>query len=234
MGRLWNLVTGFFSLFISKVENQHPEIVYQNSIDTLTKKAVQLRDAAAAIIRRRDELEDRYETKTRELKETDAQINVAVTQGDEQLGTLLIEKKETLESEVSDLTHEFEQAKKDADDVKAALLRIQGERSKLIAEKDRMVAKLRSADARIKVQEQLDGLSMDSDVKALDGVRTHIKNRVAAANLGKELSENSLDARLEKLKSQSGNVQAQQKFAALRQQHVASQQQGSQGANKTM
>jgi hypothetical protein len=75
---------------------------------------------------------------------------------------------------------------------------------------------------------------MDSDVKALDGVRTHIKNRVAAANLGKELSENSLDARLEKLKSQSGNVQAQQKFAALRQQHVASQQQGSQGANKTM
>lgn len=78
---------------------------------------------------------------------------------------------------------------------------------------------------------------MDSDVKALDGVRTHIKNRVAAANLGKELGESSLDARLEKLKSQAGTVQAAQKFDALRKQHVAAQQQqqGQQGgSNKTM
>ena len=236
MGRLWNLITGFFSLFISKVEQEHPEIVYQNSIEAITKKAVQLRNAAAAIIRRRDELEDRYETKQREQKELDAQLNASVPQGDEQIGALLIEKKEALDTEVADLTQEFEQAKKDADDVKAALLRIQGERNKLVAEKDRMMAKLASADARIKVQEQLDGLSMDSDVKALDNVRTHIKTRVAAANLGKELSENSLDAKLEKLKTQAGAVQAQQKFAALRQQHLAAQgqQQGQQGSNKTM
>lgn len=234
MGRLWNMMKGFFNLFVSKVETTHPEIVYQNSIDSLTQKAVQLRDAAAAIIRRRDELEDRFQTKQRELKETDAQLQVAITQGDEEVGTLLIEKKEALEGEVADLTHEYEQAKADADDVKKALLRVQAERNKLVAEKDRMMAKLASSEARIKVQEQLDGLSLDSDVKALDNVRTHIKTRVAAANLGKELSENSLDARLEKIKSQVGNVQAQQKFAALRQQHVASQQQGSQGTNKTM
>lgn len=234
MGRLWNLVKGFFSLFVSKVETEHPEIVYQNSIDSLTVKAVQLRDAAAAIIRRRDELEDRYETKTKEVKDVDGQLAVAIQNGDEEIGTLLIEKKEALESEVADLTQEYEQAKKDADDVKKALLRIQAERNKLVAEKDRMIAKLASADARIKVQEQLDGLSLDSDVKALDNVRTHIKNRVAAANLGKELSESSLDARLEKIKSQVGNVQAQQKFAALRQQHLNAQKQGSQGTNKTM
>jgi phage shock protein A len=234
MGRLWNLVKGFFSLFVSRVETEHPEIVYQNSIDSITVKAVQLRNAAAAIIRRRDELEDRYETKTKEVKDIDAQLAVAIQNGDEEIGTLLIEKKEALEGEVSDLTAEYEQAKKDADDVKKALLRIQAERNKLVAEKDRMMAKLASADARIKVQEQLDGLSLDSDVQALDNVRTHIKNRVAAANLGKELSESSLDARLEKIKSQVGNVQAQQKFAALRQQHLNAQQQGSQGTNKTM
>jgi phage shock protein A len=236
MGRLWNLITGFFSLFISKVESEHPEIVYQNSIESLTRKAVQLRDAAAAIIRRRDELEDRYEAKTKEQKDLEAQIQIAIAQGDEQIGTLLLEKKEALDSEVTDLNGEYEQGKKDADDVKAALLRIQGERNKLVAEKDRMMAKLASADARVKVQEQLDGLSLDSDVKALDNVRTHIKNRVAAANLGKELNESSLDARLDKLKSQVGNVQAQQKFAALRQQHLAAQgqQQGQQGNNKTM
>jgi phage shock protein A len=184
------------------------------------------------LIRRRDELEDRFETKNRELKEIEAQLQVAVQNGDEEVGTLLVEKLEALQSEVADLNVEYDQARKDADDVKSALLRIQAERNKLVAEKDRMMAKLASADARIKVQEQLDGLSMDSDVKALDNVRTHIKNRVAAANLGKELSESSLDARLEKIKSQVGNVQAKSKFEELRKQHIAAQQ-GQQG-NKSL
>ena len=59
-----------------------------------------------------------------------------------------------------------------------------------------MLAKMQSAQARLKIQEQLDGLSVDAEVKALDNVREHIKTTIAEANLGKELSESSLDARL--------------------------------------
>lgn len=226
MGRLWNLVKGFFGLFIADVEKDHPEIVYQNSIDALTENAVKLRGAAASIIRRRDEIEDRYEEKAREVKEIEAQLEVALQNNDAEVGTLLVEKKDALDVEIAELEVEMQQARTDADDVKSALLKIQAERQKLIAEKDRMVAKLQSAEARIKVQEQLDGLSMESDVKALDNVRTHIKNRIAEANLGKELSESSLDARLEKIKSQVGNVQAQNKFQEMLKQRQNAQQQG--------
>ncbi len=225
MGRLWNLITGFFSLFVSRVETEHPEIVYQNSIDSITTKAVQLRQAAAAIIRRRDEIEQRYEAKAREAKEVEAQLSVAINNGDEEIGTLLVEKKDILDSEIADLTVEMEQARADANDVKTALLKIQSEREKLVAEKDRMIGKLASAQARVKIQEQLDGLSLDSDVKALDNVRTHIKNKIAEANLGKELSESSLDSRLEKIKSQVGSVQANTKFQEMRRQHLNAQQQ---------
>jgi phage shock protein A len=226
MGRVWNLIKGFFGLFVSKVEQEHPEIVYQNSIDSLTQKAVQLRQAAASIIRRRDEIEERYENKTREAKEVEAQLSVAIQNGDEEVGTLLVEKKDVLDVEVAELQRDMEQARNDANDVKSALLKIQAEREKLVAEKDRMIGKLASAQARVKIQEQLDGLSLDSDVKALDNVRTHIKNKIAEANLGKELSESSLDARLEKIKSQVGSVQAQTKFQQMRQQHLNAQQQG--------
>ncbi len=226
MGRVWNLIKGFFSLFVSKVEAEHPEIVYQNSIDSLTKNAVRLRQAAAAIIRRRDEIEERFDQKTREAKEVEAQLSVAIQNGDEEIGTLLVEKKDVLDSEITDLTVEMEQARADANDVKTALLKIQSEREKLIAEKDRMIGKLASADARVKIQSQLDGLSLDGDVKALDNVRTHIKNKIAEANLGKELSESSLDARLDKIKSQVGSVQANTKFQQMRQQHLNNQQQG--------
>jgi phage shock protein A len=58
-------------------------------------------------------------------------------------------------------------------------------------------------------------------------VREHIKNTIAQANLGKELADTSLDARLEKLKSQTGDVQARQQLAELKAKRAA--QQASQG-----
>jgi phage shock protein A len=83
----------------------------------------------------------------------------------------------------------------------------------------------------LRVQEQLDGLSVDDEVRALDTVRTHIKNTIAEANLGKELSDTSLDGRLANLRNQVGDVQAKQELAALKARKAA--QQAAQGT-KTM
>jgi phage shock protein A len=79
-----------------------------------------------------------------------------------------------------------------------------------------MLAKMASAQARIKIQEQLDGLSIEADVKALDNVRGHIKDLVAQANLGKELGESSLDQRLSALRQQSGDSTARQQLESLK------------------
>ena len=105
------------------------------------------------------------------------------------LALILIQKKNILEKEVAELKAELETAAKDADSAKAALLQVQAEIKKLKAEKDTMLAKMESAKARVRIQEQLDGLSVDAEVKALDNVRAHIKNTIAQANLGKELAE---------------------------------------------
>ena len=64
-----------------------------------------------------------------------------------------------------------------------------------------------SAKARIKVQEQLEGLSVDAEVKALDNVRDHISNLSAEAKLGKELAGENLDSRLAAIRRQmSGSL----------------------------
>jgi phage shock protein A len=88
-----------------------------------------------------------------------------------------------------------------------------------------MLAKMQSAQARIKIQEQLDGLSVDAEVKALDNVRDHIKTTIAEANLGRELSESSLDSRLAALSSQAGDVQARQQLAEMKARRAAQQAQ---------
>jgi phage shock protein A len=121
----------------------------------------------------------------------------------------------------------METAHGDAESAKTSLLSVQSEIKKLKAERDTMLAKMQSAQARLKIQEQLDGLSVDDEVRALDNVRSHIKNTIAEANLTKELSDSSLDSRLNQLKGQVGDVQAKQELAAIkarRQAQQASQQ----------
>jgi len=72
---------------------------------------------------------------------------------------------------------------------------------------------------------------VDAEVKALDNVRDYIKTTIAEANLGRELSESSLDARLQAIRGQVGVAQARQQLAELKAKKAA--QQAAQG-QKTM
>jgi len=78
-----------------------------------------------------------------------------------------------------------------------------------------MLAKMASAEARIRIQQQLEGLSVEGEVKALEGVREHIKNTIAQANLNTELGESDLDNRLKALRQQSGDVTAKSEWERL-------------------
>jgi len=230
-GRLANLWRGFLSLWISDVEKAHPEIAYENAINSMVEKYSRLKSATAAIIRRREEIDDRLKRLTAELTQAEAELNAAVETGQDDLAVVLIQKKNQLTADLAEVRTDMESAQKDADSAKSSLISVQGEIRKLKVERDSMLAKMQSAKARIKIQEQLEGLSVDAEVKALDNVREHIRNTIAEANLGRELSESSLDARLATLRNQVGDVQAKQQLAELKAKRAA--QQASQG-QKTM
>ena len=230
ISRLSNLWKGFVSLWISDVEKNHPEIAYENAINSMVTKYAKLKSATAAIIRRREELDSRYKKATSDLAQTEAELNTAVETSQDDLAVVLIQKKNQLTTDIADMKQEMEQARNDADSAKSSLLTVQTEIRKLKAERDTMLAKMQSAQARIKIQEQLDGLSIDDEVRALDTVRGHIKNQIAEANLGQELADSSLDNRLSKLKNQVGDVQARQELEAMKARKAAQQA----GSQKTM
>jgi len=214
--RLGNLWKGFLSLWLTAEERKHPEIAYENAINSMLEKYSGLRQATAALIRRREELDARFAAQTRELAQVSADLDTAVATNQDDLALALIGKKQALEAEVASLKRELEEAAKDADSAKESLLQVQGEIRRLREEKDRMIARLRSAEARLRIHEQLEGLSVEADVRALENVREHIQNRMAEANLSKELSERSLDARLAALRSQTGDVTARAELDRLK------------------
>lgn len=215
-GRIANLWKGFLSLWISDVEKNHPEIAYENAINSMVEKYAQLKKATAAIIRRREELELRLNDKTRELTQIEADLSTAVSSDQADLGMILIQKQNQLTEEIASIKVDLQTAQTDAEGAKSSLVQVQGEIKKLKGEKDAMLAKMASAQARIKIQEQLEGLSVDNEVKALEGVREHIKNTVAQANLNKELGDNDVDGRLAKLRQQTGDATAKGEWERLK------------------
>ena len=177
----------------------------------MVEKYTQLKTATAAIIRRREDIDDARDSRpTKELAQTEAELGVALETNQDDLALVLIQKKNQLTADLAEMKAELDTAQKDADSAKNSLIGVQGEIRKLKAERDSMLAKMQSAQARIKIQEQLDGLSVDADVKALDNVREHIKTTIAEANLGRGAGRNRRSTRgSPRCRNQVGDVQAQ-------------------------
>ena len=214
--RLANLWSGFVSLWITDVEKKHPEIAYQNAIDSMIEKYGKLKSATASIMRRREEISARLTRDQSELAAITADLNAALATGQDELGIVLIQKKNALDASIKVLEQDMEQARADAEEAKSSLLQVKSEIQKLKDEKDRMLAQMLSAQARLKIQNQLEGLSVDAEVRALDNVREHIKNTVAEAKMGTELRESDLDVQLAKLRQSSGAITAKQQLEEMK------------------
>jgi phage shock protein A len=230
--RLWNLWTGFVSLWVTDIEKNHPEIAYQNSIESMTEKYAKLKAASGRIIARKLDIEGRLEESRGELAKVSTNLNAALATNQDDLALVLIQKKNALEEDIASLETDFKSANDDAEEAKSSLIEVKGEIDKLKAEKERMLARFQSAEARLKIQESLDGLSVDAEVKALAGVREHIKGRVAEARLGTELRESDLDVRLKKLTQTAGSVTARAQLEAMKKAQAAAADGGS--GNKTL
>jgi len=221
IARLANLWQGFVSLWLTDVEKRHPDIAYQNAIDSMIGKYDKLKMATASILRRREDISARLDKARRELAAVETDLNAALGTDQDNLAVVLIQKKNALDAAIAELTAENEQASADAEDAKGSLIQVKNEIQKLKDEKDRMLAQMASAEARVKIQNQLEGLSVDAEVRALDNVREHIKNTVAQAKMGQELRESDLDVQLSKLRQSSGSVTARQQLDELKRARAA-------------
>jgi phage shock protein A len=218
--RLANLVRGFLSLFITGMEQQHPEIAYENAINTMVEKYNKLKNATAGLIRLREDAADRLQKSQAQQRELSAMLEEAMATNQDDLAVELIERKEAVDAEIISLEAEMAAAEKDVDTAKTALTEVKGEIAKLKTEKDRMLAKMQSAQARTRINDQLEGLSVDAELRALENVRTGIKDTIAKAKLGDELRESDLDVRLKSLKAGSSKSTARAKLDALKKERA--------------
>src|SRR5437763_9096125 len=107
-GRVANLWKGFLSLWIADIEKEHPEIAYENAINSMIAKYAKLKSATAAIIRRREELDERFKTATADMAQTEGELNTAVETNQDDLAVVLIQKKNQLNVDIAEMKTDLE------------------------------------------------------------------------------------------------------------------------------
>lgn len=219
--RLLNLVRGFFSAAVEDVERDNPEIVYQQAINDRIGQHQKLLSAVASIVTLRNKLQRDLQVKERELAEISAQIPVAVQSNDEQAALILIERKNALVPDIDEVKEELADVSKQAEDAKAALVTFQHEIEKLKGERDRMLAKREQARARIKIQEQLSGLSVQAETRALDAVRDSIHKLEAQADVTTEIQGAGMSDKLRRIRESTGSATAKAELEAIKRQMAA-------------
>ena len=218
--RLANLWKGFLSIFIGDIEEKHPEIAYENAINAMTEKYATLKTAAAGLIKNRSKLEARIQKNEAALEELKYDLEAALAKEDDEIALVLIERQDQLVADVESAKKELNQAVNDAESVKESLRAVKAEIENLKRERDTTVAKIKSAEARKQIQEQLDGLTVDDELKALENVREYRDRIEAEVQIGDELEEGSLEGKLKEIRKEGAKNKARARLEQLKAQRA--------------
>jgi phage shock protein A len=215
--RLTGLIQGLFAGWLRDREQRSPRAVYENAIHQRVDQYRELKEAVAGILYMRNKLEAEIGDRREELARTLEDLRRAVRRSEDDLALTLIERKNALVAEIEHAEREFGSLRDEADDAKSNLVRFREEIRSLEHEKGRVIATLANAQARRRIQETLAGLSVDADVRALEGVREYVARVASEGNLEREIGgDPDLGGRLRALREEARGEAARRELAELK------------------
>jgi phage shock protein A len=214
--RMGSLFKGKFTRWLKRREARDPEAVYESAIADRLKRYQQLKTAAAGVIYMRTKLENELKEKTRELVEVAEQAGQAADLNEDECALILIRRKQELQADSDRLKEELSQLTSEADEAKRNLMSFKGEIDKLKSEKVTMLARLRNAQARTRIQRALEDLPYEEDLRALSEVRDSIQQALAEAGVSREINGSEMDRKLEEIRRRNAETKAQAELAELK------------------
>jgi phage shock protein A len=216
ISRLWQLISGKFSRWLKSREAHDPEAVYEAAISDRIRRYQQLKNAAAAAIYMRNKLARELEQKSSELVEVAEQAAQAADMNEDQCALILIRRRHELEAERDRVKEELSQLTAESEDAKKNLAGFKGEIDKLKAEKVRMLARLRNAQARLRVEQAIEEFSYEDDMRALQEVRESIQQMLARGGVNREIREPEVERKLDEIRRRNAEAKAQAELDALK------------------
>jgi phage shock protein A len=214
--RVRNLLRGAASAWVGRREQRNPEAVYEAAIHERHAQYTTLRGAAAGVLYMRGKLARELERQTGALASVRRQIDLAVDADDDEAALALIERRDALDAEVDRLGRDLTELTAEADDATRNLAAFHEDIMRLREEKVRMLARLTNARARLRLQEALQGLSPDADLRALEGVREHVGRLLAETQLVRQSGDSDLERRLVQIRSREATAGARAQLEEMK------------------
>jgi phage shock protein A len=211
-----NLLRGLMGQWLGRREHGNPGAVYEAAIQERLDQYAKLREAAAGVLYMRSKLDKEVKLKSGELARLARQLEIAVDRDDDAVALALISRRDGLSADVQRLTAELRELTTEAEVAKKNLIGFQDEIVRLRDEKVRMLARLANAKARLRLQEQLQGLSPDADIRALEAVREHVNRLVEETKISREMVDSDLEQRLGKIREAEADSAARAQLDELK------------------
>jgi phage shock protein A len=218
VGRFTNLIRALFAGWIRDTERQNPKAVYEQAIDERTRQYRDLKEAVAGILYMRNKLEAEITERRAEIARLHDDVRRSVRGDQDDLSLALIARKQALMDELERAERELDGVRSEAEEAKANLVRFREEIRGLVREKSRALATFANAQARRRVQEALDGLSVDAEMRALESVREHIARLSTEGALERELGDATARTRLRAIRDEVREEAARRELAELKRQ----------------
>jgi len=220
LARLVNLIRGAFAVWIRDGEEQNPRAVYESAIQERTRQYHQLKEAVAGILYMRNKLEAEISERRAEIARMHDDVRRTVRSGRDEIAVTLIAQKQALLEDLERSERELAGVRAEAEDAKHNLVRFREEIRGLVREKGRMLASLANGQARRRIQQALEGLSVDAEMRALEGVREHIAKVATEGELEREIGEDEgLRQRLRAIRDDARSESARRELEELKRQY---------------
>jgi phage shock protein A len=217
LGRIRNLFSGLLTTWVRDRERRNPRAVYEQAINARLTRYAELKEAVAGILYLRNKLEGEIRDRRVEMARLSADAERAVRRGDESLAVAVVTHRHELVGELERAEQELEGLRTEADAAKENLLRFREEIRALEREKGRALAVWAGARMRRQVRAAIEGLSVDADVRALEGVREHVAKLATEAHLDGELAAGSdLRARLAEIRGEARHEAARREVEEMK------------------
>jgi phage shock protein A len=214
--RVQNLLRGVMAQWLGRREQRNPGAVYEAAIHERMEQYVKLRAAAAGVLYMRSKLSKELQLKSDELTRVRNQLEIAVDRDDDEAALALIGRRDGLSADVERLSSELTDLTTEAETAKKNLTAFQNEIVRLRDEKVRMLGRLANAKARLRLQETLNGVSPDADIRALEAVRDHINRLVSEVQVAREGNDPDLERRLGSIREAESNAAARAQLDELK------------------
>lgn len=214
--RMFSLMGGKVRRWLKAHEARDPEAVYEAAINQRLKRYQQLKNAAATVIYMRNKLTSELRSKRAEIEELSEQTAMAADLNEDQCALIMIRRRHELEADCARLEQELAEVSREADDAKNNLISSKGDIEKLKVEKVTMLARLKNAKARIRIQSALGNLSYEDDLRALEEMRDTIGQTLAQAGVSREMGGSELDAKLAEIGRRNSEAKAAAELEELK------------------